>query len=224
MLKNPKVKFSEFSQAGHGSQLYQGEDSFSNLDFSKIYSNGYSDEEERKFRHAEILYPSEYNIEENIKAILCRNFVEKTTLMTLLKKHDVRAYYKYKEKIKICKNDMFEKNALYVDEVSFGGDKISFSFADSQSKTYFERKQLEKIELEELSPVKAEFVFKWETSKAAVIAGRKIQKYINYQNPANIVFKNLPKYKNAKVLEVSLYIENKIMLFIQYNLAEIDLI
>lgn len=101
LLSNSEVEFSEFSQAGHGVAKQQGEEAFGKLEFKKIYSNGYVDDKTRKYRHAEILYPNSYTIDDSLSVILCRNDVEKATLMTLLKKKDNKSYYKYKDKIKI---------------------------------------------------------------------------------------------------------------------------
>ncbi len=222
LLSNSEVEFSEFSQAGHGAPKQQGEEAFEKLEFKKIYSKGYVDDETRKFRHAEILYPNAYKIDDSLSVILCRNDIEKATLMTLLKKKDSKAYYKYKDKIKICKSDMFEKNGLFLKEASFGKCTISFSFADSYDKSYFERRQMGNMNSNKLKPVNAEFIFKWIAPNGSIIAEHKVDQTLDYLNPPGIVFSKLPEYKGAKLIEVSLFIENKVMACLERSINDLD--
>lgn len=58
ILSKNGVKFSERGQAGNGSELFEGEEAFSKLNFDNIYSvGGQNIEEVKSYRHAEINYP-----------------------------------------------------------------------------------------------------------------------------------------------------------------------
>ena len=117
LLSFKGVKFSERRQAGRGADLCEGVEEFSKFDFKKIYSKGFDNFEENKpYRHAEILHPDSMNIDICLDTILCRNSVERMTLLNLLRSKNRAQYFKYKDKIKICKLDMFEHNGLYVTE------------------------------------------------------------------------------------------------------------
>ena len=216
LLNHPDISFSQLSQAGFGSPIYQGEEAFAKLDFKKIYSKGYADAEIRKYRHAEILCPDAYAIDDSMSVILCRNDIEKTTLMTLLKKKNPKAYYKYKDIIKTCKSDMFENNGLFLKDISFGKSVISFSFADSHNKKSYEISQMHRYGLTVLDPVSMEFIFRWIDSAGSIIAEHKLEHYTDYQNPMNVFIKEIPEYKKAKSIEVSLFVEGKIMACVEH--------
>lgn len=223
LLKNPEIRFSELSQSGHGSPILQGINDFQNLPFKKIYSNGYVEEDIRKYRHAEILFPNAYNIDDSISFILCRNEVEKTTLMTLLKKKNLKAFYKYKEKIKIGKDNMFENNGLFLKDISFAKDTISFSFFDSYNKKLFENKQMEKFNIDNLDPINLNFLFRWIGSNNSILAEQKFQSLIYYQNPDSIIFEEVDSVEGSKIIEITLFIENKIVACVEKVITEIDL-
>ena len=87
ILSKNGVKFSERGQAGNGSELFEGEEAFSKLNFDNIYSvGGQNIEEVKSYRHAEINYPGKIEIAEYISFILCRNEIEKTSLLNMLRK------------------------------------------------------------------------------------------------------------------------------------------
>lgn len=222
LLSESLTKFSEFSQAGHSAPIYSGTEKFEKLDFGKIYSNGYVEDEIRKYRHAEILYPNAYRIDSSLKFILCRNEIEKATLMTLLKKKDFISYKKYKNIIKICKSDMFECNGLYLKDVSFGIGSISFTFTDTYLKSKYEQSQMEKHDCDSLSLVSAEFLFKWSSGNGHSIAELSFEKKIDYQTPGRIVFSQLPEYKGAKNITVTLIIEEKLICYIEHPIVDLE--
>lgn len=222
LLNNPRTKFSELSQAGYSAPVYSGVDAFSKLNFSKIYSDGATDSDTIKYRHAEILYPDSYSIDDSLQFILCRNELEKTTLMSLLKETNIKKYYKYKNIIKVCKTKMFESNGLFLKDVSFGDDSISFIFADTYNKRQYENHQMQKFNIKELLPVSITFRFQWTTLSGAWVNEKSIEKTINYQNPSSIIFCRLPRYKNAKVLKISLYIEKKLVCYVVRSIENLE--
>ena len=79
------IKFSEMSQAGNGAPMLCGEKSFTELSFEKIYSDGFVAEDILKYRHAELLYPNSYEINNSLEVILCRN------------EFDSQCYFLYRE-------------------------------------------------------------------------------------------------------------------------------
>ena len=161
LLKLPQTRFSELAQAGHGAVTFSGVEAFSKLNFSNIYSNGYVDDDVRAYRHAELLYPDAFPIEGMLRYVLCRNEIEKTTLMNLLRRHSSKAFYEYKNIIRVCRKDLFEKNGLLLDAVAYAGDSVSFSFADTYSKRKYEMSQMKAKNLQHLPPLHATFRFEW---------------------------------------------------------------
>ncbi len=109
ILNMPETQFSEQSLAGGGGTLFCGEQNFSSLNFKQIYKDGYMEnpEVEKKFRHAEIVYPGAFNISESLRHIICRNDIERATLLNLLRKEDRRAFMKYKDYV-VVNNECFE--------------------------------------------------------------------------------------------------------------------
>ncbi|MFI3165659.1 MAG: DarT ssDNA thymidine ADP-ribosyltransferase family protein [Bacillota bacterium] len=224
ILKTNGVAFSEFSQAGHGAELYSGEDDFAKLNFKKIYGNNFADYEDRKYRHAEILCPNEYNIDDSLNVILCRNHVEKSTFMTLLKAKNEKLFYKYKDKVKVCRSDMFEKNGLFVEDIIFNENSVTFNFTDTLDKCKYDKHQMEKRELDELSQIELEFVFQWLNGKNEILFERKLKCMMNYQDTRPIGINKIPHYEKTKILRISLYVEHNILACIEKPIDETNVI
>lgn len=223
LLSDPKTCFSELTQAGSGSQRFSGEQNFETLQFDKIYSNGAVDDETRKYRHAEILYPNEYNIDDAIELIVCRNDVEKNTLLNLLLRKDQKAFYKYKSRIKICRADMFENNGLFIDNVYFDDTNLSIKFHDSYSKQSYDNKMLARIfNPPQLKPLCMLIKLNWETSTNIIICTKDIETKIDYLSPKKITIKNLPTIQRAKKLCVTVYLDNKLTCYQKFDLQEIN--
>lgn len=195
LLSDPKVKFSETSQAGHGSIMKSGEAEFEKLAFDKIYSDGYVDDEVIKYRHAELLYPNSYPICNSLEAILCRNEFEQSMLLSLLRNANEKLFYKYKSLIKVCREKMFEKNGLFIQDIRLDGNKISFSFADTYEKQRYTNTMLQKNEINTLDPVKMLFTFEWRNARQT-LKKASIESPLDYQKTGGIVF-TLPEVDRA---------------------------
>lgn len=195
LLSDPKVKFSETSQAGHGSIMRSGESEFEKLAFDKIYSDGYVDDEIKKYRHAELLYPNSYPINNSLEAILCRNEFEQSMLLSLLRNANEKLFYKYKSLIKVCREKMFEKNGLFIQDIHLDGNKISFSFADTYEKQRYTNAMLQKNEIKTLEPVKMLFTFEWRNTRQT-LQKASIESTLDYQKTGGIVF-TLPEVDRA---------------------------
>lgn len=187
LLNDPKVNFSETSQAGHGSMMKSGEEEFEKLSFDKIYSDGYVDDEMLKYRHAELLYPNSYSICNSLEAILCRNEFEQSMLLSLLRNANEKLFYKYKSLIKVCREKMFEKNGLFIQDIRLDGNKISFSFADTYEKQRYTNAMLKRNGIETLEPVKMLFTFEWRNARQT-LKQASIESTLDYQKTGGVVF------------------------------------
>ena len=134
LLCDPKTMFSECSQAGYGTKLYKNVADFERLNFEKIYGYGIPNKEDVPYRHAEIVYPEQYEIDESLIRIVCRNETEKQSLCNLLREQNPRVFYKYKNSITVSKTDMFENNGLFVSDCDYYGNTLGIRFSNSKSK------------------------------------------------------------------------------------------
>ena len=224
LLSLKGVKFSERRQSGGGSRLYEGVESFSKLDFKKIYSTGFDNFDETKhYRHAEILHPDSMNIDTCLDTILCRNSVERMTLLNLLRDKNHMKYVKYKDKIKICKSDMFENNGLYITECNLFNNILSICFSNTHSKQVYTRVRMEKNNIEKLEPLTVKLILDWCTTKS-VYEHKEVTTTIEYDNITNITFSKLPNVPNAKFLRITLYFEDNLMCYAEHSLRQTEII
>lgn len=220
LLSDPKVKFSEFSQAGYGSRILSGVEEFSKLAFDKIYSDGQVDDETRKYRHAELLYPDFYPIGNSLEAILCRNEFEQAMLLSMLYRQNEKAFYQFKPLIKVCKEKMFEKNGLFLQNVQLDGNRISFSFADSYNKRQYAKSSIERNHIAEpLEPLKLIFTFEWRRSKN-LLKQISVESAFDYQKQHGVVF-TLPQITQATVLSITVKCNNDLIGYKEFILTDI---
>lgn len=225
LLAMPETKFSELPQSGSGSKLCNNVEDFAKLQFNMIYSHGYVDnfEQVKRYRHAEILYPNSFKIESCINAILCRNNVERTTLLNLLKEINSKAYYKYRSIIKICRENMFENNGLFIKECQYHAGKISITFFESYSKTNYAIRAMQRNSVSKLFPVSSRLELTWLNARG-VCYHTAIETQVDYINTASIVFKNLPIVPGAKTIQMRFYLEEKLMCLVEQSLKTVELI
>lgn len=220
-MSDPNVGFSEFSQAGRGSEILKGIDAFSQLAFDKIYSKGAAEKNVLNYRHAELLYPNSYSINKSLSRILCRNEVEKETLLNMLSRKNKSIYNRYKNIISVCRQDMFEENGLFIREIAYNYDNIRISFSDTYAKrAYINRNLIDKNK--ELN-IEVMFTFSWETSERENINTISFNKLIDYKNTVPIVFKKIPIYNNASILRIDVYIEDNCMCSVEHTLNQVEL-
>lgn len=219
LLSMEGTKFSALSQAGHGNPVFSGEKAFADLPFDKIYSNGYCEDEIRAYRHAEILYPDELSIDSVLKGVFCRNDCERSTLMNLLKVNNPKAFYRYKDIIRVARSDTFERNGFFVENILFHDDTISFVFAETPQKIKYAKRyaqgQLERME--------ATFLFEWRNSKETLKAvGRTVA--LDYCKQKSISFERLPHIQGARLLRVQLTIDGQMICVFEHSLTEFDVV
>ncbi len=167
LLSLPGVKFSEKSQAGHGSLLHSGVDEFAKLNFDFIYDNSYERINETKdYRHAEIVCPASLPVEPYIRKILCRNSQDRSTLLNLLIESSPNAFQKYQNIIKEYRNDVFENNGIFISKCLYYKDKICIEFSDTyESQRYIDR-MMQKNNVTELSPIRVGISVTWYKNNA----------------------------------------------------------
>lgn len=224
LLSLKGVKFSECRQAGSGAELYEGVDAFSKLDFKKIYSIGFDNFKENKpYRHAEILHPDSMEIDSCINTILCRNSVERMTLLNLLREKNQLQYHKYKDRIKICKFNMFEYNGLYITEYNFYNNTLIIRFSDTLNKRTYTSSQMQKNNLDKLKTLTVKVVLDWYTSKK-IYEHKETTTIIKYDDINAITFSKLPIVPSAKILRVMIYIEENLMCCVENSLERTEII
>lgn len=225
LIRSPEVKFSERGQAGFGSTLVSGLDNFQALCFDKIYGDSYVEDRELfKYRRAELLYPNAFNIDVSLQVILCRNDIEKTTLLNLLKLKNSKAFYKYKSIVKVCKEDMFEKNGLFVTDCVYHERTVSISFSNTHAKKYYTETVMRKNGVDSLEAIDARAELEWINAKGNTVYSNETEFKLDYQNTASITFQGLPEVKESKKLRIRLLFEDNLMCFVEQPLAAIELI
>lgn len=225
LLETPGVQFSERAQSGYGSQLHNTVDAFASLDFRKIYSNQYEEnwQEVIKYRHAEILIPSQFEIDTCINSILCRNNVELLTLRNLLRQENPKQFYRYKDRIRICRSDMFEQNGLYICDCHLYGNTISISFSDTHAKVKHARSVMTKKGLSTLRPIRGSLHLRWFSTRGLCYQTT-IEKSIDYLHPKTLIIEKLPEVPGARTLRIQFYLEDDLMCSLDYLLSDVDLI
>ncbi len=225
LLQMPLTEFSEQAQSGHGTEKHHGLSEFEKLDFAKIYSCGPigEDRELLKYRHAEILYPNSFSIDSCLQFILCRNDIERTSLLNLLREQSSTAFYKYKDKIKVCKDGMFEKNGLFVSDYIYHNGTLSISFSNTYDKQQYDKRQMKNNCLEKLSTLRARAQFDWVNGKKTVTTITSNFE-LDYLNTRSITFSKLPEYKDARSLKIKLLFGDNIMCYLEQSLAESELL
>lgn len=223
LLSLPGVQFSETSQAGHGSNVYSGVDAFSRLNFDYIYDNTFENFDATKsYRHAEIVHPNSLPIDSCISNILCRNNLERTTLLNLLREENYTAFAKYKDIIKVPKRDTFENNGLFLSDCSYHGNTISISFSDTYvGKKYIER-EMEKANLSDLNPIKITVWLKWFNSRT-VFNQESIEISVDVRKPGILTVTGLPNIPKAKDISIEVYFDDKLMCYVVQPLGSSEL-
>ncbi len=224
LLSMPGVKFSEQKQAGYGSELWSGEEAFSNMNFDYIYSMGSENFLEKKpYRHAEILHPNSFPIDSCLHSILCRNSIEQFTLLNLLRNTSEYAYRKYRQKIKVFNNGIFEENSLFITDCQYHRGVISLSFSEPKKRKYYTDSMKRKNEVEHLKDITLRLSLDWYNHRNTVYH-RDISAPLNYETAASMTFTGVPKYPGAKMLSIKVYIENDLMCFMEYSLSDSELL
>lgn len=214
LLSLPGVQFSETSQAGHGATVHSGVEAFSKLNFDYIYDNTYDNFELTKtYRHAEIVHPKSLAIESCIRNILCRNDIERTTLLNLLREASPLAFARYQNIIKTYRRDTFANNGVFLSGCSYHANTISITFSDAyEGKRYIER-MMAKNKLFELKPIRIKVRLQWFNARN-VIHQEFIDARFDIQSKKRILsIKGLPHFPQAKEIGIQVYFDDKLMCY-----------
>lgn len=224
LLKQENVFFSEKSQAGHGVALLSGADAFSKLKFDAIYSQGFECFEENKpYRHAEIVHAGSFPIEPCLTTILCRNSIERTTLLNLLKEKNPLAYAKHRDKIKIYRHDIFENNGLYVSECLYHQNTISIAFSDTFKKRQYTEKMKKRRDENELRPIRVRIELCWFNTRS-IISRRELSAVLNYEQSLPLSITKLPDVAQAKSIGIKVFFEDRLMCYTIQSLEDFEVL
>lgn len=163
LLSLPGVEFSEKSLAGHGDRLFSGAEAFEKLNFERIYSNGPMQDPatDTKYRHAEIVHPSPFRIDSCLKYILCRNMLERTTLLNMLKRRKPQAFALYQDIVKCPKREVFQQNGLYLQSCTIHENVAEIAFSYTGEAAKYTAAMMHKYNVEQLSPIPARICVQW---------------------------------------------------------------
>ena len=217
-LLNSDVQFSETSQAGYGSALYNTPEEFATFNFSKIYKNGYMEnvDEEKRYRQAEIVTRGPFMIDTCLEAVFCRNECEKITLLNLLRSRSFKAYDKYKNIIKVCRADMFECNGLYVTDCRYYNGIASVTFSNNTSKQAY----INRYKNGNLRDLNAVIDFEWVSARKEVLNRQSVSFQISYENTPGIQFRIFSPPARARSLYTIIKLEGKLICYMGQDLLE----
>lgn len=224
LLSMPGVTFSETSRAGFGSSEYSTVEDFAKFDFKRIYGSGpmANPEQDKSFRQAELSHPSPMEIDLCLRSVLCRNEFEQSMLLSMLKASNFKIYKKYLPIIKVCKQNMFQRNGLYIDNCIYHDNILSITFANKAAKSEYLQRYISKHGSIALTPLTARLDLDWMKVTArdseVVFHGSAVVP-VDYENAKPINFR-LPSVRNSKLLRISLYIEEALMCYKEQFLDE----
>ena len=128
-------------------------------------------------------------------------------------------FYKYKPLIKVCKDKMFEKNGLFIQDIRLDNGKISFSFANTYEKRRYTDKMMQKNGINSLTPVKTIFTLEWRNSKQ-ILKKASVEYALNYQKANGIMF-TLPIVERATALSVEVSCSGDIIGYKEFVFTDI---
>lgn len=225
LLLQPGIQFSEQSQAGWGSALYSSPDEFEKMDFDKIYGVGPMSDPlvDTKYRHAEIISQNPFSIDTCLKYVLCRNNIERITLLNLLRNNDNKLFLKYKDCIQVCNDKLFYNNGIYLSDCRYYDGSASITIEDQWPKTDYLKRQKRVMEISDLSMLDAEIEFVWKKSRN-IISKESCKFQVDYVNSTLISFHGLRKPNEANVLYTIVKLEGKLMCYMSQQLSALALL
>lgn len=222
LMSHPEVEFSEFSQAGHGSNTYRGLEDFSRLNFEYIYDNKYDNFAKTKnYRHAEILIPNHIDIDNYLSFILCRSSTDQTTLLNLLNKN---ALEKYKYKIRVHKEDIFFDNGIYINSCECNNDSIYVTLSDSYESYQYIKREKSKHNLTNLDNIDVCVDIDWISDNDLVLERACTSTEVDILHAKELHIKSLPVVPGATKLGIKIYFENKLMCYTIRSLMPSELL
>lgn len=218
LLLLPGTKFSPTSQASPGAITQSGAEAFSRLPFASIYDNGLAHSADtRKYRHAEILHSQSLDIDSCLKYIVCRNEVERLTLLNELRADNQTAYDKYKDIIKVGREDLFYCNGFYVEDCAYHSHSLVITFSDTPAQKKFITRQMEKNGLSKLRKISMTISLTWNRQEASVWR-HELSASVDMLKDKFFALRNLPELPDADTLVAKVYLEDKLVCHSQHAL------
>ena len=217
ILNKPETMFSGESLAGNNSELNCGIDAFSKLDFKEIYKKGYmqNPSEEKKKRQAEIVYPGVFNIRSALRYIVCRNEVERATLLNLLKMENINLFNEFKNCILVIP-DCFERNGLFIEDCNWTDSSVVLTFSSTASKEKYTHMYRE-VDSDELR-VKAFVEFDWMRGNS-IIDRKSCGFVVDYEKTMSFTFKGLKQPVDASELYMRVFFEGKLVCYMCWHIT-----
>lgn len=220
LLSLPETRFSEVSQAGYGGELFSGVDAFSTLNFSFIYDNDWQHiKETKRYRHAEILHPSPFNINTCLDYILCRNELERLTLLNELRQNNAEAYSAYEKIIYVAKENVFFRNGFHIEQCAYHQKFIVITFADNVEVQKYIHKAMENNRLTSLPPVKLSVELDW-FSHQKMMQQQFFSADVDLRQTKRCNIQIRSSVQSADTLCVKIYLDNKLMCHSQHELGD----
>lgn len=220
LLSLPGVEFSEKSLAGQGDRLLSGVESFEKLDFERIYSTGWMQDSatDTKYRHAEIVHPSPFRIDSCLKYILCRNMLERTTLLNMLMRKKSRAFTQYQNIIKCPKREVFQQNGLYLQSCSIHENVAEIAFSYTGEAAKFTATMKQKHNVAQLPPIPARICVQWFSGDSLVhVASAAFE--VDFEDPQDKTFA-LPSIAADRV-SISVFFDGNQMCLVEHPIHNI---
>lgn len=218
LLSLPGVEFSGKSLAGRGAPRYSGVEAFAKLNFARIYDNGPLTPEDAKYRHAEIVHPSPFGIDSCLKYILCRNMLERTTLLNLLKRRKPQAFAQYQDIVKCPKKEVFQQNGLYLQSCSIHENVAEIAFSYTGEAAKYTAAMMHKYNVAQLSPIPARICVQWFSGDSLVhVASASFE--VGFEDPQDKTF-TLPPIAADRV-SISVLFDGHLMCLVDQPLHNV---
>lgn len=219
LLQMPGVTFSEMTQAGRGSRLCHTPEEFARFHFDQIYKSGWMTdaESEKRYRQAEILAEGPFMIDSCLSWVLCRNDVEKITLLNLLRTANPRIYTKYKDRISVCRTDMFECNGLYVSDCKYYNNTLVIRFSDPKGRSGYTNRHRGDHDI--LRPLDCTIDLEWRSSPREVITRQSARTSLDYERVHILRCSNLIAPRGARSLYTRITVEGKLLCYMGEQLS-----
>jgi len=164
---------------------------------------------------SEILYPKTFDISSALCRIICRNNVDRETLLNMLRRESEKAFYTYLNLISVD-NSCYENNGLFVNACDFYGDAATVEFSNTfEKKEYLRRNGKE----EDTYPIEVSATFEWRKARE-VVNSQYSSLLIDYVNAPTIKFSGLDRPKDATALYLTLHIEGRPIMIKSWQLTE----
>lgn len=225
LMSHPHVEFSELSQAGHGAKTFKGVEAFSRLKFEYIYNNAFDDfQETKRYRQAEILIPNYIDIENYLSYILCRNSLERMTLLKLLERKPGGVSERYENRIRVYKEDVFFDNGISINACEYKNNCVYLSPSDSYACYQYNNREKGKRGLEQLNPIDVCVYIEWKDDSELVLNSSSYTIKVDVHNTKKWPIISLPTVAGATKLGIKVFIEGKLMCYVIHSLLHSELL